>query len=77
MNQTTIRLLLGAFAFYMFLKTATAPKRGRFLTLLGNIGRDTQPKAFRVCLIVGYVLGAFMLLAAIFSDVWLAPLIRG
>jgi hypothetical protein len=76
-DQTTVRLLLGAFAFYMFLKTATAPKRGRFLTLFGNIGRDAQPKAFRACLIAGYVFGAFMLLAAIFSDVWLAALMRG
>jgi hypothetical protein len=60
----------------MILKTATAPKRGSFLTLFGNIGRDTQPKYFRACLIAGYAFAGFMLFAAIFSDAWLGPLMR-
>ena len=76
MDQNTLRLLLLAFAFYTILKTAAAPKRGSFLTLFGNIGRHTQPQAFRACSIAGYALAAVMLLAALFSDAWFGVLMR-
>lgn len=74
MSATAIRILLGLCAVYMVWKTATAPKRGAFLTLFGNV-RPDQPRAFRACLIGGYGLAVVLLLAAIFADAWLPPLI--
>ena len=73
MSPTTIRVLLVAAAVYMIWKTATAPRRGAFLTLFGNI-RPDQPRAFRVCLIAGYALAAILLLAVLFLDAWFPAL---
>jgi hypothetical protein len=55
----------------MVLKTATAPRRGRFLTAFGNINRETQPGAFRICLIGGYALAVTLALIATYTDRWL------
>ena len=71
MNSTIVRLLIAAIGIYAVIKTATAPSRGRFLTLFGNVERTRRPRAFLVCLIAGYVLSAALLLAAAFSDFWL------
>jgi hypothetical protein len=71
MSADTVRVLLVLVAIYMIFKTATAPKRGTFLTLFGNIQSDTQPQAFKACLIGGYLLAATLFLAAVFSDAWL------
>ena len=76
MNPDTIRILLAIVAAYMIWKTASAPKRGTFLTLFGNIGCQSQPRASRACLIAGYTLAAALLLAAIFPAVWL-PILSG
>jgi hypothetical protein len=57
----------------MVWKTATAPRRGAFLTLFGNV-RPDQPRAFRACLIGGYSLAIVLLLAALFIDAWLPAL---
>jgi hypothetical protein len=75
-NPNTVSVLLIAFAAYMLLKTATAPKRGTFLTALGNIRRDAQPRAFTACLIGGYALAVTAVMAAIFRDFWL-PVLSG
>lgn len=76
MNLDTIRILLAVAAAYMIWKTASAPKRGTFLTLFGNIRRESQPGAFRACLIAGYALAVTLLLAAVFPGVWL-PILTG
>lgn len=73
MNPTVIRFFLALFGAYMIWKTATAPRRGAFLTLFGNI-RPDQPRAFRTCLIAGYALAAVLLLLAAFPGVWLPAL---
>lgn len=70
MNPDTVRIILTGTAAYMLWKTASAPKRGTFLTLFGNIRRESRPGVFRVCLIAGYNLAVALLLAAIFPDVW-------
>jgi hypothetical protein len=70
-SPATIRVLLLAAALYLVIKTVTAPKRGTFLTLFGNIRRDTQPRAFMVCLVAGYALACLVLLAVILPDAWL------
>lgn len=70
-----VRLLLVATAIYIAFKSATAPKRGTFLTLFGNVRRDSQPRAFLVCLVAGYALSAVLILAAAFPQAWLALLI--
>lgn len=71
MSHDTIRLLLIMLALYLIFKTVSAPKRGSFLTLFGNVRRETQPSGFLVCLIAGYALATIILLAAIFPDIWL------
>jgi hypothetical protein len=72
----TIRLLLVAAAVYIVFKTATAPRRGKFLTVFGNIRPEIRPRAFRACLLGGYALAAVLLLYAIFPDLWL-PIVSG
>lgn len=67
MNTDTVRILMIAIALYMVLKTITAPRRGTFLTALGNISRAEQPRAFAACLIAGWTLAA----AALYANVWL------
>lgn len=75
MSPVVLRYGLIAFAIYMVLKTATAPKRGAFLTLFGNIRPETNPIGFKVCLIAGYALAVVMLLAAVFQDSWLPTIL--
>lgn len=73
-SVTVVRLLLVAAGIYIAFKSATAPKRGTFLTLFGNVRRTSQPRAFLICLVAGYALSAVIILGAAFPQVWL-PLI--
>ena len=74
MNVSTIRALLAVAAVYMVIKTASAPRRGTFFTLFGNIRREAKPRAFIACLAAGYALAGVALLAALFPDAWVPTL---
>ena len=66
MSPPAIRVLLIGLAVYLMIKSATAPKRGAFLTLFGNIRRETQPRAFAICQVVGFALAAVTFLSAFY-----------
>ena len=71
MHPDVVRYLLIAFAIYMVLKTATAKRRGSFLTVFGNIRPGENPAGFMACLIGGYALALILLVAAISTAAWL------
>jgi hypothetical protein len=75
-NPVVVRIILAVFAAYMIWKTASALKRGTFLTLFGSIDRNNHPRAFRACLAGGYALAVALLLMAMFPGVWL-PILSG
>jgi hypothetical protein len=75
-SADTVRLFLSVAGAYMIYKTLSAPKRGTFLTLVGNISRDKQPRTFGVCIVAGWALAIVFLFAAALADKWL-PLFAG
>ena len=71
MTPSTIRTFLVFFTVLVAFKVATAPKRGKWLTLFGNVNRADQPRMFWLCMIAGIVIAVASGLAAIYTEVLL------